>query len=312
MNSTVKSKYNKLFLIFLILIIGGVGELFGATFINNCNLNVIKNNISNIQVIFNIIMPVIIILDIFFLFTKYKTAYKIMLLTIIFISLTTVILFILDSVGFFEKIKSVEQLRLYIESFGRYAIFIFIIIQFLQVTILPIPALLTVSVGVLLFGPFKAWIFSSIGIILGSILAFYIGKKFGYKVVCWLIGKENLDKTILMLKGKDKILLTFMFLLPFFPDDILCFVAGLSSINWKFFVIMIIITRLISIFASCYSLNNSIIPYNTWWGILIWLIFLVLIAIITIIICKKGNKLEKIIKSKFYKLKNKLKKSDKA
>ena len=67
-------------------------------------------------------------------------------------------------------------------------------IQFLQVTILPIPSFLTVSVGVLLFGPLTAGIFSSIGIILGSILAFYIGKKFGYKVVCWIVGKESLDK----------------------------------------------------------------------------------------------------------------------
>jgi uncharacterized membrane protein YdjX (TVP38/TMEM64 family) len=304
MDSAVKSNYNKLSLIFLIIIIGGIGIIFGTAFINNCNILFIQNNIRLFQMIFNTIMPVIITLDILFLFIKNKTAYKIMLLGIILISFLAVFLFILESLGFFNKIKSVEELRNYISSFGKYAILIFIIIQFLQVTILPIPALLTVSVGVLLFGPLKAWIFSSIGIILGSILAFYIGKKFGYKVVRWLIGKESLDKTVDFLKGKDKILLTFMFLLPFFPDDILCFVAGLSSMDWKFFLIMIIFTRIISIFASCYSLNNSIIPYNTWWGILIWLIILALVIISTILIYKKGNKIEKFIKNKVLRVKS--------
>lgn len=304
MDSTVKSNYNKLFLIFLIIIIGGIGQMFGTAFIYNCNILSIKNNISIFLTIFNVIMSVIIMLNIIFLFTKNKTAYKILLLTTILVSFLSIFLFVLENVGFFDKIKSVDELRKYISSFGKYAILIFVLIQFLQVTILPIPALLTVSVGVLLFGPLKAGIFSSIGIILGSILAFYIGKKFGYKVVCWIIGKESLDKTIGMLKGKDKILLTFMFLLPFFPDDVLCFVAGLSSMDWKFFLIMIFVTRLISIFASCYSLNNSIIPYNTWWGILIWIIIFALVIFATIIIYKKGNKIEKFIKTKILRLKS--------
>ena len=100
------------------------------------------------------------------------------------------------------------------------------------------------------------------------------------------------------IKGKDKVILTFMFIFPFFPDDILCFVAGITTMSTTFFVVMIIITRIISIFASSYSMNNSIIPYNTWWGILLWIIFIAVTLFLMIMLYKKGDKIEKFFNKK--------------
>ncbi|MCQ2387847.1 MAG: hypothetical protein MJ066_05340, partial [Clostridia bacterium] len=64
------------------------------------------------------------------------------------------------------------------------------------------------------------------------------------------------------------------------------------------FVIMIIITRLISIFTSAFSMNNNIIPYTTWWGILIWVLFFAFTVCMSILIYKKGDKIEKFFKRK--------------
>ena len=85
-----------------------------------------------------------------------------------------------------------------------------------------------------------------------------------------------------------------MFLFPFFPDDLLCFVAGITSVSSKFFIAMIIVTRIVSVFVSSYSVNNSLIPYNTWWGILLWGLFFVFTVLLSIIISKKGNQIEKL------------------
>ena len=174
----------------------------------------------------------------------------------------------------------------------------FILIQFLQVVVLPIPAFITVGAGVLLFGPLKGAIFSCIGIILGSIVAFFIGRIFGFKVAKWLVGEDSLNKGLNIIKGKDKIILTFMFLFPFFPDDILCFVAGITTLSPSFFIIMIIITRIISVFASSFSMNNNIIPYDTWWGILLWVIFILFTLLSMVLICKKGNKIQEFFTRK--------------
>jgi len=207
-------------------------------------------------------------------------------------------LYFLKISGFLNKVDSIKKFREYIDSYGNYAVFFFILMQFLQVVVLPIPAFITVGAGVLLFGPLKGSILSCIGIILGSIVAFLIGRIFGFKVAKWLVGEENLKKGLKTIKGKDRVILTFMFLFPFFPDDILCFVAGITTMSTTFFIIMIIITRIVSIFASSYSMNNSIIPYDTWWGILIWIIFISLTLVLMILLYKKGDKIESYFKNR--------------
>ena len=88
-------------------------------------------------------------------------------------------------------------------------------------------------------------------------------------------------------------ILTVMFLLPMFPDDILCFVAGLSPMSWKYFIIMQVITRAISVSITSFSLGGSIIPYNTWWGILIWIAIGIAIIALFIFLYKKGEKIER-------------------
>ena len=99
-----------------------------------------------------------------------------------------------------------------------------------------------------------------------------------------------------------------MFLFPFFPDDVLCFVAGLSSMSVPYYIVMITITRIINIVVSAYSVNGSIIPYNTWWGILLWIAVFILVAALCYVIYKHGDKIENFFKSKFSKRKNNYKK----
>ena len=224
--------------------------------------------------------------------------YKLCLITVVLISVCVLALYFLKVSGFLNKIDSVEALRKYVESYGKNAVWIFIVLQFLQVVVLPIPAVITVAAGVLLFGAFKSAVYSCIGIIVGSFVAFFIGKVFGYKVAKWLVGKENLDKWLNVIKGKDKIILTFMFLFPFFPDDVLCFVAGITTMSPLFFIIMIFITRIISVFASCYSINGSIIPFNTWWGLVLWGIFVAVTVVLAVLIYKKGDKIERWFKAR--------------
>ena len=245
------------------------------------------------------IISVLTILTITFLSRSNKVVYKLLFLFVVTISLVTIVLYVIKVSGLLDKIDSIEDFRAYISSFGGYAVFLFILIQFLQVIVLPIPSFITVGAGVLLFGAFKGSVFSCIGIISGSLLAFFLGRIFGVKIAKWLFGEENLNKWLKKIKGKDKIALTFMFLFPFFPDDLLCFVCGITSMSSCFFIVMIVVVRIITIFVCSYSMNNSIIPYNTWWGILLWIAFFVLTLIATILIYKKGEMIEKYFSEKF-------------
>ena len=150
-----------------------------------------------------------------------------------------------------------------------------------------------------LFGPTKAFLCSLVGVILGSITAFLIGRKVGYKAVAWIVGKEDLDKWLKKMKGKDNFILTAMFVLPLFPDDILCFIAGLSSMSWQYFVAMTVIARALGIAGTCYSLN--FIPFNTWWGILIWIVLFALVIAAFVLLYKRMDAVSAWFSKKFRK-----------
>ena len=286
-----------LFDIFIALI-GCLGVIFTVLYVDTFESGVWFAYSSVITAVSVSIISILTVLTITFSTSSKSFVYKLFMLVVICISIAIVSLYFLKTTGFLNKVDSIEKFREYIASFGNQAIFWFTLIQFLQVVILPIPAFITVGAGVLLFGPLKGAIFSSIGIISGSIVAFYVGRVFGFKVAKWLVGEDSLNKGLNIIKGKDKIILTFMFLFPFFPDDILCFVAGITTLSSSFFITMIIITRIISVFASSYSMNNSIIPYNTWWGILLWVIFIVFTLGSMVFICKKGDKIQHFFSKK--------------
>ena len=164
---------------------------------------------------------------------------------------------------------------------------LFILLQFLQVVILPIPSTVTVVAGSAIFGPLMGSIYSLTGIVIGSLVAFLIGRYAGYRVVAWMIGKETLDKWLKKIKGKDRIFLSAMFLLPVFPDDILCFIAGISSMSVWYFFAVILISRVLAIFTTSYSI--TLIPLNTWWGLLIWGILIALVIALFVLLYKKSD-----------------------
>ena len=60
-----------------------------------------------------------------------------------------------------------------------------------------------------------------------------------------------------------------MMLFPFFPDDALCLIAGMTSMSFRFFIVTILLTRPIGIVLTCYLGSGQIIPYHGW-GLVIW------------------------------------------
>ena len=158
-----------------------------------------------------------------------------------------------------------EELQSWIASTGAIAPLVFILISFVQVTFIPIPAAVTIIAGSYLFGTWMAFVYSYIGVMLGTMLAFGLGRWIGRPFVDWVTGgKEKTDEWIAKLKGRENILLFFMFFFPGFPDDILCTVAGVLPISWLGFLIMQIFTRITSIWGTLLFMSGQIIPFSGW------------------------------------------------
>lgn len=283
----------------VLILIGVISIVFSVLYIEECGTGFLFENRKALEICVVVIFTALTAVSMTLALTDKNLIYKITVITLALLSVSLTALYLMKITGFWDRIDSVEDLREYVLSFGASAVIIYTVLNFLQVVILPIPGVVSIGAGVAMFGPLLASFTSLIGIFLGSIVAFYIGRLLGYKVVCWLVGEDTINKWLKAVKNKDKIVLTFMFLFPFFPDDVLCFVAGLSTMSSKYFIIMIAVCRIISVFSTAYSLNGSIIPYTTWWGIVIWSIIIVITILISIYIYKYGDRIESYFKNKF-------------
>lgn len=191
-----------------------------------------------------------------------------------------------------------EQLQEEIAKFGVFGPGVFIVLSFLQVTIIPIPSSITILAGSYVFGPWLSYLYSFIGIFLGSLFAFFLGRKIGKAYVNWIVGdKDTLNYYLKKLRGKETIILFFMFILPFFPDDILCSIAGILPITWSLFIFMQIITRIITIGTTLFFMSGEIIPYDTWWGILILTIIAISTILLFVYAYKNSEKLNEKLES---------------
>ncbi len=199
-----------------------------------------------------------------------------------------------------------KQIQEYVESTGAIAPLVFIGISFLQVTFVPIPGVVTILAGNYLFGPYLSFLYSYIGMTIGGIVGFYLGRLIGRPFINWVAGgKEIADGWIKRLKGKETVFLFFAFLLPLFPDDLLCSIAGILSISFPLFFLMQLVTRATSIAGTLIFMSGELIPYNgAGW---IFIGFITLISILAFILSMKhadkinaifDNLVNKIVKRK--------------
>jgi uncharacterized membrane protein YdjX (TVP38/TMEM64 family) len=165
---------------------------------------------------------------------------------------------------------SAEQIRAFVAGTGAFGALVFILASFLQVTFIPIPSTVTILAGALLFGPFWSFFYSLIGIFLGSAFAFLLGRVVGRPFVYWVAGdRSSVDYYLEKTNGREFVVFFFMFLLPAFPDDLLCAVAGITGLKPSQFAFIQLICRPIAIAATLVFMTGTLIPYHGW-GLVVW------------------------------------------
>lgn len=191
----------------------------------------------------------------------------------------------MKSNGVLNYMSSAEEFKKYIEGYGEKAYLIFFAIQFISVIIAPIPSNVSAVVGGTVFGMWGSFFISMLAIISGSAVVFIIGRRFGRTFVERFVNPKVLDKYEQHFSSKKgELLLILLLFLPFFPDDAIGFVAGLSKISLRRYVIIMLLTRPWEILAAS-ALGSSNIAMPLWgWG---------LIALFIIFIAKNSDKLER-------------------
>ncbi|MBP1779537.1 MAG: associated Golgi protein-like protein [candidate division NC10 bacterium] len=131
-----------------------------------------------------------------------------------------------DFVQFYTSRKEVKA---FLASFGPYAPIPFIVLQSLQVVFAPIPGEATGFLGGYVFGTWLGFLYSSIGLTLGSAAAFGLGRWLGSHVVRRLVSDAVYHKFDFVARTGGELVTLLFFLIPGFPKDYLCFLLGVSS-----------------------------------------------------------------------------------
>lgn len=161
-------------------------------------------------------------------------------------------------------------------------------LQVFQVVFLPITnQIITVPIAILFSNElWKVFLSSWIGIFIGTIILYFIGRFGGGKILSWILSdKENAKKCEDWMKRGKAFYVSGM-LIPFIPDDILSTLAGTAKYNFFFVLLVSGITRGI-----CTAFSVWGFGYLTqfWWGWIILIGGLVILLALTFFIWKGTN-----------------------
>ncbi|MDP6365581.1 MAG: TVP38/TMEM64 family protein [Nitrospinota bacterium] len=137
-----------------------------------------------------------------------------------------------------------EQFRDWIYSFGHLGPLVYIGFQAAQVIFSPLPGELTGAfLGGVIFGVWASAIYSTIGLTLGSCLAFAVGRWLGRPIVEKLVSRSILEKFDFLVADKGALFAFIFFAIPGFPKDYVCYLLGLSPLSVRVFLIVVTLGR---------------------------------------------------------------------
>ncbi len=131
-----------------------------------------------------------------------------------------------------------------IRSYGLLAPVVFIGLQILQVLIAPLPGEASGILGGYLFGAGAGFLYSTIGLTIGSGIAFAIGHFFRNLMLSRLSGRRLYRQFNHLICKGDFVVPFILFLIPGFPKDILSYFMGLSVMSARVFVFITTVARM--------------------------------------------------------------------
>jgi uncharacterized membrane protein YdjX (TVP38/TMEM64 family) len=132
--------------------------------------------------------------------------------------------------GFLMVFEDRQHLVTWVRGSGPWAPLGIIFLQIGQVVLAPIPGQIVGVAAGYLFGALLGTFYSLLGTAAGSWIAFALGRAYGRPLVERLVPRQTLARLDAGAQRRGLFFFALVFLLPFLPDDLACFAAGLTPI----------------------------------------------------------------------------------
>lgn len=120
----------------------------------------------------------------------------------------------------------------------------FVGLQVAQVVFAPIPGTVIGVAGGYLFGFFWGLTYTMIGTVAGSLIVFWLARGFGRTLLERFFAPRRVEKWDAFTERYGVTAFFLMILLPGFPDNLLCFVAGLTDMSPAEYLTSVVLGRL--------------------------------------------------------------------
>ncbi|VYT82266.1 TVP38/TMEM64 family protein [Clostridium tertium] len=194
------------------------------------------------------------------------------------------IMIYLKSSGILGYMSSIDEFKGYIESLGSKAYIVFFIIQLISIIVAPIPSNVSAVAGAIVLGMWESFIITTLAIVIGSAIIFSLSRIYGRMFVEKFVSKKLIEKYENLINSpKGESVIFLMLLLPFFPDDIINFIVGISNMSFKKYFVILMLTRPWEILLAS-ALGSASLEMPLWgWGVII---------IVSYFIIAKSSKIE--------------------
>lgn len=145
---------------------------------------------------------------------------------------------------YLQMIANPQDAEALVRRAGAWGPVAFIALQVAQVFFAPIPGQVTGFLGGYLFGTWLGTLYAMIGSAIGFTVIFALARYFGRPLVALMVPQDIMKRFDYVSKTHGVAALLLIFLLPAFPDDFICYLAGLTIIRIRALVAVSLIGRL--------------------------------------------------------------------
>ena len=193
----------------------------------------------------------------------------------------------LYATGFFEAAGSPKQMGEYIARCAPWSHLVYFGVQLVSVIVAPIPSNITAAAGAYLFGLWPSFLMTWGAVTAGSAVVFLLARALGQEFAGKFVGEKLEEKYLDLIRRKRDVFLALAFLFPFFPDDLLCILAGLTDISFRRFFLLAVLARPWGLLVAC-MVGSATVAIPLWGMVLLGVGGLALF----LLAMKYGDKLE--------------------
>ena len=141
--------------------------------------------------------------------------------------------------------------------------------------------------GSFVFGFWPGLLLNITGLFIGSMIAFVFARIFGKPLVDRMLGPRYSEWLERINTPRGWLVVALAFLIPFLPDDALCYLAALTTMHIRLFAVLVLFCRTPGIvFATLTGAGLFNLP---WYG---WAALMLLVAIICYFMWRRKDELE--------------------